>query len=83
VPIAVEDKDRELIEKACEILIEELGLKGFVRFVRLMGWAKGNWTEERKEVLKELEEKLMKMTAEEVVKYFAEGRKVRPGQVVM
>ncbi|SMP09138.1 hypothetical protein SAMN06265339_0698 [Desulfurobacterium pacificum] len=77
MPIAVED--RELIEKACEVLVKELGLIGFVRFVKLMGWAKRNWTEERKEVLKELEEKLMKMTTEEVVEYFAEGRKVRPG----
>ena len=60
----VEDKDRKLIEKGCEALVEELGLEGFIRFVRLMGWAKGNWTEERREVLKELNEKLAKMSPE-------------------
>jgi hypothetical protein len=48
-----------------------------------MGWAKGNWTEERREVLKELNEKLLKMSTEEVVEYFSEKRKVRPGQIVI
>jgi hypothetical protein len=76
-------KNRELMERACEILVEELGLEEFVRFVRLMGWVKGNWTEERRKVLKELEEKLMKMTTEEVVEYFSRKRKVRPGQIVI
>ena len=79
----VEDKDRKLIERGCEALVEELGLEGFIKFVRLMGWAKGNWTEERREVLKELNEKLLKMSTEEVVEYFSEKRKVRPGQIVI
>ena len=80
---AVEDKDRKLIERGCEALVEELGLEGFIKFVRLMGWAKGNWTEERREVLKELNEKLLKMSTEEVVEYFSKKRKVRPGQIVI
>lgn len=80
---AVKDKDRELMEKGCEALIEELGLEGFVRFVRIMGWAKGNWTEERREVLKKIENKLLKMTTKEAVEYFSKGRKIRPGQIVI
>jgi len=79
----VEDKDRKLIERGCEALVEELGLEGFIKFVRIMGWARGNWTEERNEVLKEIEEKLLRMTTEEVVEYFSKRRKVRPGQIVI
>ncbi len=79
----VEDKDRKLIERGCEALVEELGLEGFIKFVRIMGWARGNWTEERNEVLKEIEEKLLRMTTEEVVEYFSRRRKVRPGQIVI
>ena len=79
----VEDKDRKLIERGCEALVEELGLEGFIKFVRIMGWARGNWTEERREVLKEIEEKLLRMTTEEVVEYFSRRRKVRPGQIVI
>jgi hypothetical protein len=48
-----------------------------------MGWAKGNWTEERREVLKELNEKLLKMSTEEVIEYFSKERKIRPGQIVI
>ncbi len=79
----VEDKDRRLIERGCEALVEKLGLEGFIKFMRLMGWAEGNWTEERKEVLKELNEKLLKMTTEEVVEYFRKKRKIKPGQIVI
>jgi hypothetical protein len=77
------ENDRELIRKGCEALVEELGLEGFIRFIKLMSWAKGNWTEERKEILKELNEKLLKMTTEEVVEYFSKKRKVRSGQIVI
>ncbi len=56
MPTAIEDK--ELIEKGCEALVEKLGLEGFVKFIKLMGWPKGNWTEERREVLKELKKSL-------------------------
>ena len=79
----VEDKDRKLIERGCEALVEELGLEGSIKFVRLMGWAKGNWTEERREVLKELNEKLLKMSTEEVIEYFSKKRKIRPGRIVI
>jgi len=75
--------DKKLIEKGCEVLIEELGLSGFVRFVKLMGWAEGNWTEERKEALEELEERLLGMSSEEVVEFFSRGRKTHPGQMVI
>jgi hypothetical protein len=66
-----------------EVLIKELGLVGFVRFVRLMGWGKGDWTEERHEILKELNEKLANMTPEEAVKFFREGGGPKPGQIVV
>ena len=66
-----------------EVLIKELGLVGFVRFIRLMGWGKGDWTEERHEILKELNEKLANMTPEEAVKFFREDGGPKPGQIVV
>jgi len=80
---AIKNRDRELIERGCKVLVEELGLEGFVKFVRIMGWAKGNWTEERKEVLREMEEELLRMSPEEIVEYFSKRRKITPGQIII
>ncbi len=79
----IKSEEEKLLERGCEVLVEELGLSGFVKFIRLMGWAEGNWTEERRKVLKEVEEKLLRMTTEEVVEYFSKDRKIRPGQIVL
>jgi len=80
---AIKNRDRKLIERGCKVLVEELGLEGFVKFVRIMGWAKGNWTEERKEVLREMEEELLRMSPEEIVEYFSKRRKITPGQIII
>jgi len=72
-----------ILEEGYEALIERLGLVGFVRFVRFMGWGKGDWTEERREILKELNERLANMTPEEAVKFFREGGGPKPGQIVV
>jgi hypothetical protein len=66
-------EEERILKEGYEALIEKLGLVGFVRFVRLMGWGRGNWTEERHEILEELNKKLVNMTPEEVVKFFREG----------
>ena len=44
----IKSEEEKLLERGCEVLVEELGLSGFVKFIRLMGWAEGNWTEERR-----------------------------------
>jgi hypothetical protein len=45
-------KDEEILEEAYEAIVEKLGLAGFTRFIRLTQGGRGNWTEERREVLK-------------------------------
>jgi hypothetical protein len=76
-------EDERILEEGYEALIERLGLVGFVRFVRLMGWGEGDWTEKRKEILKDLNDKLANMTPEEAVKFFREGGGPKPGQIVV
>jgi len=79
----IKEEDKKILEEGYEALIERLGLVGFVRFVRLMGWGKGNWTEERREILKELNEKLANMTPEEIVEFFRKDGGPKPGQIVI
>jgi len=73
----------QVLSKEEERILERLGIVGFVRFVKLMGWGKGDWTEERRKILKELNERLANMTPEEVVKFFREGEGLKPGQIVV
>jgi hypothetical protein len=73
----------QVLSKEDERILERLGIVGFVRFVKLMGWGKGDWTEERRKILKELNERLANMTPEEVVKFFREGEGLKPGQIVV
>ena len=59
-----EINDLEVIRRGYKALIDELGIVGFIRFVRLTRGGKGNWTEEREEFRKRFEGK----SAEEIAK---------------
>ena len=73
----------QVLSKEDKRILERLGIVGFVRFVKLMGWGKGDWTERRRKIPKELNERLANMTPEEVVKFFREGEGLKPGQIVV
>ena len=78
--MVIKTEDRELIKKGYRALIRELGLVGFVRFVRLTEGGRGNWTEERKEVLKEYNEMDIKELGELIKRNVRNQKK---GQIVI
>ncbi|XWK90953.1 MAG: hypothetical protein U7127_13180 [Phormidium sp.] len=41
----------ELREKGYQILVSHLGQSDAIRFLQQMGWGKGNYTQERSEIL--------------------------------
>jgi len=47
-------KDKEILVRAYKAVIKELGIAGFTRFIQLTQGGKNNWTEERNEILSQL-----------------------------
>ncbi len=47
-------KDDEILVRAYKVVIEELGIAGFTRFIQLTQGGKNNWTEERDKILNQL-----------------------------
>ena len=75
-----EVKDEEILERAYTAVIDELGIAGFTRFIRLTQGGKGNWTEEREKAL----ERFNNMTLEELVNYIKKhSRGPKEGQEVV
>ena len=56
----------KLSEEGKEALKEKLGLEGMIKFLQLLGNGKGDYTEERAELLKDV-------TIEEFEKFIARG----------
>ena len=65
------DEDRTLL--AGRILRRELGVAGLIRFMQALGLNRGNWTEERKEALKDL-------SLEEIIESARKFQRARDGE---
>jgi len=75
-----EIKDEEIIERGYRAIVEELGIAGFTRFIRLTQGGKGNWTEEREKALEELN----RMDIDELVDFVKKNAKgPKEGQEVI
>jgi DNA-binding FadR family transcriptional regulator len=73
-------EDREILKRAYEAIIKELGFTGFWRFVEITYGKKGNWVEERKKILKELNT----MDVEELIEYIKKhAEKPKEEQIVI
>lgn len=67
-------KDDEILVRAYEAVIEELGIAGFTRFIQLTQGGKNNWTEERDKILNQLNTTDLNDLVE-VIKKTAKGSK--------
>jgi hypothetical protein len=73
-------KDEDILERGYRAIIDELGIAGFTRFIRLTQERGGNWTEEKESILR----KFNSMTIEELVDYIKEhSRGPKEGQEVL
>ena len=48
------ERDEEFVKRVCDHLIETYGVSGFVRFIRHFMPLEGDYTEERRELLKDV-----------------------------
>ena len=60
----------ETLRNGMAALREKLGVSGMIQFLQALGINRGNWTEERKEILKDMT----------VDRLYAEARKFLPPQ---
>ena len=63
--------DEEIFERGYKAIVDELGIAGFTRFIRLTQGGKGNWTEERGKALKSLN----KMSIDKLVDFIKKNTK--------